>query len=169
MSSTQSSDLVIEVARDLVAQLEPQELPLFRAASQQFRQNPEGLLAEAKANDNPIGFGAGEAAALLTPAALAVASSVISYLAGELSKTAADTSASFLVETVRRLFKKSTSATAQNGKQQNNKQLPALTPNQLSQVREIVLKQARQAKLSDPRAKALADATVGMLAISMGV
>lgn len=164
MTSIPTTDLVVAVARDLVTQLEPQELLLFRATSQQFRQHPERLLAGQKASDDPIGFGLGEGAALLTPAALATASAVIGYLVDEISKTAADKSASFIIETVQRIFKKAASPTPQN-----DKQLPTLTPNQLAQVRAIALKQARQMKLSDARAKVLADAIVGSLAISIGV
>lgn len=163
MTSTSTNDLVITVARDLVTQLAPQELPLFRSASQQFRQHPERLLAGPQANDDPVGFGVGEAAALLTPAALAAMSSVISYLIEEISKVVIDKSATLLLDRVRQLLQKPEAAP-----QHHAQQLPLLTPAQLAQVREIARKQALVSRLSPARANALADAIVGKLAISMG-
>lgn len=164
MQNSALDDLVIEISRDLVAQLAPEELPLFRVTSQAFLQNPKRVLAGQGAGDDMLGFGLGDAVALLTPAALAVASSVLTFLVAEMTKAASTEGKSLVQDTVHQLFKKIRSPTKSNGKQ-----LPPLTTEQLVQVRAIALKHAHQMKLSDPRAKVLADAIVGSLVTTIGV
>jgi len=144
--------------------LAPEELPLFRATSQAFLQNPKRVLAGQNAGDDMLGFGVGEAAALLTPAVLAVASGVINFLIAEITKTARTEGRLLIQDTVRRLFKRFYVQTVTD-----QEQPPALTTEQLAQVQAIALQQARQMKLSDPRARVLADAIVGSLAIANGV
>lgn len=163
MAHVASNELVIEISRDLITQLAPEELPLFRATSQAFQQDAKCVLASQDGREEMLGFGLGDAVALLTPAVLAVVSGVVTFLLAEVAKATNAASASLIQETVRRLFK-STRSPAQT----STTPLSTLTTEQLAQVRSIALKQARQMKLSETRAKVLADAIVGKLAITTG-
>lgn len=162
-SNLADPDLVTAVALDLVTQLAPEELPLFRAASQAFQQNPKRVLNGQQVRDDMLGFGLGEAAELLTPVALAVASGVVTFLLAELTKAMNAENAALMQDTVRRLFKRPHAQV-----QTTDNALPTLTTEQLAQVRSIALKQARQMKLAESRANVLADAIVGKLAITTG-
>jgi len=120
-----------------------------------------------------LGFGLGDAVELLTPAALAIVSSVLTFLVAEMTKATKAESASLIQERVRQLFKKfqpSVNNPANNAAvNQQGKQRLHLTTEQLTQIRAIALKQAQQMKLSETRAKMLADAIVGSLVITTGV
>lgn len=160
MTDKTENQLIAELARDLISQTAPQELPLFRANSEAFFTNPEKLLAGQKGKDEMLGFGAGEAIAMMTPAILAVTGEVVKFLAEEFKKTAKDESTAFVSETVKKMFKK-----FRPEEKKENSPAP-LTPEQLNQVRELALKKARHLKLSDARCKLLADALVGSLAVA---
>ena len=158
MTDKTENQLIAELARDLISQTVPQELPLFRANSEAFFSNPEKLLAGQKGKDEMLGFGVGEAITMLSPVILAVTSEVIKFLTEELKKTMKDESSALVGEYVKKMFKK-----FRTDEKKENTPAP-LTPDQLAQVRELALKKARHLKLSDARCKLLADALVGSLA-----
>ena len=83
MTDTGDTQLIIDLSRDLLAQVAPQELPLFRAASQAYQSDPDALSKSGGEKDEMLGFGAGEVAALLTPAVLLITSEVVKFLAEE--------------------------------------------------------------------------------------
>jgi hypothetical protein len=160
MENAGMNQLVTTLSREALAEIAPQELPLFRATSEAYFKDPEKTLANRGAKDDPLGFGAGEAVVLLTPVVLAISADVVKFLLEEVKKSAKDQSAAFIGEMVKQMFKKVSPATKEKP--------PALTPEQLAQVRQIAVKKARQLKLSDDRAKTLADAIVGGLAVASG-
>ena len=160
MTDIIENQLIAELARDLISQTVPQELPLFRANSEAFFTNPEKLLAGQKGKDEMLGFGVGEAVAMMTPAALMVTSEIVKFLTEEVKKSAKGEGTALVGETVKKMFKK-----FRVEEKKENSPAP-LTPEQLNQVRELALKKARQLKLSDARCKLLADALVGSLAVA---
>lgn len=154
-----NKELIYELSRDVVIQIAPQELPLFRAHSEAYFKDPQKALQSQSAKDEMLGFGPSGAVVLLTPIALAVISDVIAFLVEEFKKAAQGESASWIYDTVKAMFKKFRPA------EKEEKEKPmSLTPEQLAQVRHIVVKKARQLKLSDERARTLADTVVGGLA-----
>ncbi len=159
MSNIADDQLISEVARGLITDLAPQELPLFRANSAAYFRDPEKALQSQSAKDDMLGFGAGDAVVLLTPIVLAVINDVIGYLIEEVTKAAQAESARWINDTVTAMFKKFRPA----GQEEKVKPMP-LTSEQLAQVHQIVVKKARQLKLSDERAQTLADTVVGGLA-----
>jgi hypothetical protein len=160
--STYDTDLVITLSRAVVQQLAPEELPLFRVASQAYLRNPQCVPAAGEAKDDMLGFGPGEAVALLTPVVLPVAAAVISFLIDEVGKALRSQSAATVQAAVTRLFQ---GAAAQNG---SGERPPALTPEQFAQVRAVAFKKARLLGLSESRAKLLADAITGGVAVQGG-
>jgi len=150
---------VSEVARELLAQLAPQEKALFRSISESYFKNPEKTLSDNSAKDEMLGFGAAETITLLTPVVLAVSGDVIKFLLGEAQKAMQSESTSVINETVKSWFNKF--------RQNDDKKSPLpLTPEQLEQVRKIAIKKAQQLKLSEKNTKLLAEAIVGSFAIA---
>jgi len=160
MSEKIENQLIAELSRDLISETAPQELPLFRANSEAFFTNPEKLLAMQKSRDEMLGFGVGEAVAMMTPAVLAVTSEIVKFLSEEVKKSAKEEGTALVGETVKKMFKK-----FRPEEKKENSPAP-LTPEQLNQVRELALKKARHLKLSDARCKLLADALIGSLAVA---
>ncbi len=159
MTEIENKELINELARDLVMQIAPQELPLFRAHSEAYFKDQKKALQNQSAKDEILGFGPGGAVVLLTPIALTVVDDVIAFMVEEVKKAAQAESASWINDTVKAMFKKF----RPEEKEEKGKPVP-LTPEQLAQVRHIVVKKARQLKLSDERARTLADTVVGGLA-----
>lgn len=160
MSEIANQQLISEVARSLIADVAPQELPLFRANSDAYFKNSAKAQQSQAAKDEMLGFGPGGEIVLLTPVALAVLSDVIPFLIDEVKKAVQTESAAWISDTVKAMFKKFHLAE----KAEKGKPLP-LTPEQLAQVRHIVIKKAHQLKLSDERAALLADTVVGGLVV----
>jgi hypothetical protein len=155
MTETVDDEVVGEVARGLVAQTAPQELPLFRATSEAYFANPEQVLGGKEDRDEMLGFGAEAAVVtLLTPVALEVAKTVVGYLATQLVSVMEQHAGEAVATQVRRLFHRDTAAADT---------APPLTPDQLAKVRELALEKARQLNLADNQAHLLADAMVGSL------
>jgi hypothetical protein len=148
MPDPQGERLEAELGRVLVARLAPGELPLFGAISGAFFADPKRARPTRSGGDEVLGFGVAEAAGLLTPVVLAASCHVALYLTEEVGKAFAKTGADFIVEQIKRLFRREPT--------------PArLDVAQLAQIRAIALDTARQFKLSNDRAALLADALVG--------
>jgi hypothetical protein len=162
MAEPIDNQLIADLTRDIIAQTAPQEMPLFRAHSEAYFRNPDKALAEQKGKDEMLGFGSGEVVVLLTPIALTVVAEVVKFIVEEVKKSVKDESSSLISETVKKVFKKF----RPEQKKEDKKTPSALTPEQLERVREIALQKARQLKLSEARAKLLADAVVGSLAVN---
>ncbi len=137
-------DLAIELAREAVMRLAPEEMPLFGVTSRLYAENPAAVEAQAK-NDELLGFGA-EALAALTPIALSVAGFVIAQVQAVL----ADESQTVIRKLLRR---------------EGEAGPPPLSADQLRRVREVAVERARRLKLPDEQAQLLADAMVGGLAV----
>jgi hypothetical protein len=159
MEDSMYNQTVAEIARDVLIQLAPQEKALFRPISESYFRNPEKTLAENKAKDEMLGFGAAEAVTLLTPVILAVSVDVIKFLVAEAQKALQSESSSLINETVKAWFGKFRQT-------DEKKTPPPLTADQLEQVRKIAIKKAQQLKLSEKNTKLLADAIVGSLAVA---
>ena len=154
MSDPDQNQLIADVARDIVRQTSPEELPLFRATGAAYFKNPDKVLKEQKSKDELLGFGAGEAVALLTPYALVVVTEVVRFVTEQVQKSVAAESADLIGDIVKKLFKRV--------RPEENNVLP-LTLAQLAQVREVTYESARRLNLSDDRASLLADAIKGSM------
>lgn len=149
--------LIVEVARGVVRQVAPQEMPLFRANSDRYLKDPQQALRGAHGADNLLGFGAGVDVTLLTPIVLTVVSEVMKVLVTEVAKSAGHEAAPIIQEQVRRLFSRFRSAEPQPT------DLPPLTHLQLAHIRTIAYDTACRLQISPDQASLLADSTVGNL------
>ena len=156
MEDSVYNQTVTEVARDLLAQLAPQEKALFRPISESYFKNPEKTLSDNQAKDELLGFGAAEAVTLLTPVILAVSGDVVKFLFAEAQKAMQSESSNLINETVKSWFGKFR-------QKDDKKSPPPLTAEQMEQVRKVAVLKAKQLKLSEKNTKLLADAIVGSL------
>jgi hypothetical protein len=152
------TQLISDVARELVAQTSPEELPLFRATSVAYFQNPDKALKSRAGAEEMLGFGA-ELATALAPVALAVSTEVVQFLVTELKTSLSKESSSVISETLRKLFRKFRPAG-----QSAPEAAPALSAKQLAEIRRRAYEKARQFKLSEAQADQMADSMVATLA-----
>jgi hypothetical protein len=161
MADPTQAQLIAELSRDLVAQTAPQELPLFRPISEAYFKDPEKTLKREAGKDEMLGFGAGVAVTFLTPIVLAIMTQVVSFLIEEIGKSLRSEGSSLTSDIVKRMFRK-----FRGGESPEGKAPPALTPQQLAQVRELALEKAQQLNLPPNQAGLLADSIVGSLAVT---
>lgn len=80
MPGVENNLLIADVARDVIAQTEPGELPLFRTISTEYFKRPAEANKKKRGKDELLGFGIGDAVALATPAMLVVMPQVVVFL-----------------------------------------------------------------------------------------
>jgi hypothetical protein len=161
MAGLVKDQLVVDLARESVAQVAPQELPLYRATSELYLRNPDRLLQAQKGRDEPLGFGVDAGVVLLTPVIITVTKEVVEFVAAEVMKSVRTESSNLISEFVKKMFKRF----RREGEARGEELPPPLTPEQLRSVRELALEKARQLQLSPSRAELLADSLVGNLAV----
>jgi hypothetical protein len=160
VASTENNQLIADVTRDIVAQIEPGEIPLFRAISMQYFKKPAIALKNRSGKDELLGFGIGDAVSLLTPAMLIVMPQVVTFLTAVVKQSVVEESESLINEQVKRMFKK---FRTEGTKEEH---VPAsLTREQLALVRKLAYEKFLQLKLTDTRASRLADAVVASLIV----
>ena len=162
--STVDDELVAALARDQVAQLAPQELPLFRAQSAAYFADPGQAVQRRAPKEDMLAFGAAEVVTFLTPVVLEVTRAVLVYLAGEVQKAAKTESAGVVQDLVKRLFKRF--APADDGTGADRSGPVSLTEEQLAQVRRTAFEKARQLDVPESQANLLADSLVGSLIVA---
>jgi hypothetical protein len=158
-------ELVALLARATVERAAPEELPLFRATSAAYFQDPAALERQ-QAKDDMLGFGPGAAVVLLTPVALTVSREVLQFLREQVSKYAREEGEGAVKRLLDRLVKgkpKEEEAAA-GGASPPAAAPPELSDEQLKEVRRVALEKARQLRLSEEKAGLLADSLVGALA-----
>ena len=151
-------DLIAEMSRDIVADVAPDELPLFRMNSTAYFKNPKKALESREGQDEALGFGIEAMVPLLTPVIIAVVTEIISHLEQSLSSHVASSAEGFIGGGLRSVFKRGGKAPAAPTAQ--------LSPAQLAEVRDIAFRKARQLKLPETQAAMLADSVVGGLVVA---
>jgi hypothetical protein len=174
MKNSEYPQLVTDLSRDLVAQIAPEELPLFRTISEEYSKNPARTLRVHQGKDEDLGFGLSEATVLVTPIVLDVVKAVIKYLVGEIKKSIQKESPEATESRIKLLFKKfaiskdkrEPKPPVETAPSQPLQQPPGLTTEQLRQVHRLAFEKARQLSLTENQAGLLADSIVGSLTIT---
>jgi hypothetical protein len=161
MNDLSQNQFVVMMARDLVSELAPQEIPLFRANSEAYFKDPQKMLEGKTGKDEMLGFGTGEAISLLTPVILSVSVEVVKFVTEEVKKSLKTESASVINDVVKSMFKKYRPPEAPAGQPAS----PALTAQQLQEIHKLTLLKARQLNLQESQARQLADALVSGLVV----
>jgi hypothetical protein len=152
-------EIVADLARKLVADTAPQELPLFRATSSAYFRDPQEVLARRKGRDEMLGFGVETAVVLLTPVALEVAKTVVSFVAMRVRAAAEKGAGDLIEDKVAGVFAK-----LRGGGAPGEHEPDALEADQLAEVGRIAFEKARQLDVPENKASLLADSVVGSLA-----
>ena len=164
MSEVADPALVTEIARGIVAEVAPDELPMFGMASEAYLNDPRRAEGNADDDDEMLGFGGGAELALLTPVVLTVTSGVVSFLLSTVLSAAKSESQTLIQQQVKQLFKRFSATDAAQA--QTAKAPLALTREQLIEVRRVAFDIATRTGVTAAQAALVADSTVGQLAIA---
>lgn len=185
MTDSAMNQLVVDLSQDLVAELAPQEMPVFRARSRIYLKDPGTALQVTEGSDEKLlGFGVEAGVTLLTPIILAAMQQVVIFIRDEFAEAMQEQGSAFIHEGVKSLFKKfsSTAKEAQKappappasaGAQTEpqvvirrgfNRPLN-LTKREARRIHEIVFQEATQRGLSESKAVQLADSVVSGLVV----
>ncbi len=152
MGDIDQTQLIPQVAHDVVAQIAPQELSLFPAISEAYFKNPRKMRKGQVGGEEMLGFGIEVVStALMSPIVLAIVNDIVQALAQEATKSGI----------VRKLLQK-----LHLVKKETKKIATPLSPEQIRQVHQLAMVKARQFKLSDSQAQLLADSLIGRLALA---
>jgi hypothetical protein len=162
MSEQVPDAAVADAAREIVARVAPQEMPLFRATSEAYFADPEKALAENKPKDEMLGFGVEAAALLLTPVIIDVVRRVATALLNSAGDAVEKEGSEAVGGFVHKLFHRGKGKSEGEGEAKAD--VPDLSPDQLQEVREIAYSRALELDVPEDRAGLLADAVVGSLA-----
>jgi len=84
MPPTEEDEAITRLSREFIAHTAPQELPLFRAVSEIYLNDPARLRSGASPGvDKMLGFGSGELLDLITPIVLVVVGEVVRFAVRE--------------------------------------------------------------------------------------
>lgn len=150
--------LVRDLARKVLRQTAPTELPLFRPASERYFADPEETLRKRRREQEVLGFGSEAVIVLLTPVALAIATDVLKDLATQLARSAGARGAVAIRNALRRLFRLDPV-----GAEVDDAEVPPITQEQLALIRRSAFSRASALDLPEAKANLLADALVGDL------
>jgi hypothetical protein len=132
-------DFVVDTARDVVADLAPDELALFEPISRAYLRDPKKVLSDRERPGAVLGSGLDIAVALLSPVALGVATAVYEHL---LDKTG-----EMIVEGGGKLFKRL----------RRPKDAPEITADQLDELRALAIERAKELGVADDLAEKVGD------------
>jgi hypothetical protein len=164
MGTVNDRALVSEVARQVVRQTAPEELPLFSATAAAYFERADRASRPLDDRDDMLGFGEAVDLTMVTPVALAVASAVVQLVATEIAKATAKRAAEAATDSVAAFFQGlRTSSKTEPGTA--SAATPTLTAAQLAEVRQVAFDKACQLKLPIAQADVLADGVVGTLAV----
>ncbi|KWB73558.1 hypothetical protein [Burkholderia ubonensis] len=146
--------LLIEVARDILDEVAPRELPIFPAACNAYFIDPTTVIKQSRSRDAFLGMGL-DPTTLLTPHVLHILGEVCIFLTGVASDAVKKGLADAVHEAVWSMIK-TTDPKAQS----------LLSLEQIEHVREIVLRTARGSHLPAALAQSLANAVTARLVSS---
>lgn len=143
---------VRDVVRDVVAEVAPEEQPLVAGLLRFDDATVVRRLSGRGRRHEPLGFGLGEVAALVTPVVWLAVNQTAQRVVG----AALDGAAGRARGALRRLSRRPPESVT----------VPPLSREQLAMVRQLVLEVAAELHLDEERARAVADAVVARLALA---
>ena len=157
MNQSFDTQLIISLARDIVEQIAPEELPLFPTISADYAKKPDRILKQQTAQDNPLGFGMGGMESLLTPIIIAT----ITQFFAQIGANTAEKSTHTLFH---RLREKKSQHSASN-QQSDQSAWPQLNATDLKHIHDIAYQTALEHKQAPSKAKQFADTFVANMAM----
>jgi len=146
------------LARMVIEQLAPQELPLFRTTSEAFFQNPDAAMRSQAGKDELLGFGMAEAVTYLSPVTLIVAQQVVEFA----MEPAKDSIQQGIGGLIARIFVK----VGLVRKPDVAGTIQPLTPSQLARARELAIETLHRYNFPKDKSDLVADTLIGKLALA---
>ncbi len=152
LTADEEQALVRALAEAALEQAAPEELAVFDETAEEYFAAPDAVL-NPKRRDEAVGFGLD--LALLTPAVLAAATSVVHFLLDVVGETVRDEAKATVAERVRRLLVHAGAAAP-----------ASLSPEQLRRVRDLAYQRVKATGADEAQASLVADAIAGGLAVA---
>jgi hypothetical protein len=154
------------LAKQVVSEVSPAELPLFDLTAARYHADPAGTLDTKGSSDEALGFGVDTAVVLLAPFALDLVKRIITRIADKVGDSAADSLAGRIAHAFdgKKDDPPAGPTTEQAPDAAADKGPAPLTPEQLALVDQTAREEAHQLKLPPDRADALANGVVAALA-----
>ena len=157
MNQSFDTQLIISLARDMVEQMAPKELPLFSAISADYTRNPDRTLKQQIAQDSPLGFGMGGMESLLTPIILATITQFFAQIGANVAEKGTHT-------LFHRLREKKSQHSA-SSQQSDQPGWPQLNATDLKHIHDLAYQTALEHKQAPSKAKQFADTFVANMAM----
>jgi hypothetical protein len=154
MENAADVTLVSDIARDVLAELAPQEIPIFPAASRAYFADPAAALKQSRSQDSALGFGV-DLFVFLTPVVLPVLSEVFEFLTQVAEKAVEAGLSKEIPEIIKGMFRKFHSSEPESPS--------VLTREQIALVHAKVLAAAKRLRMPPDQARSLADAVTARL------
>ena len=156
MEKAADATLVSDIARDVLAELAPQEMPIFEAASRAYFADPAAALKQSRSKDSALGFGV-ESVVFLTPVVLQVLSEVCEFLRQVAGKAVEAGLAEEIPQIIKKMFRKLHSAEPDSPS--------VLSREQIALIHGNVLAAAKRLRMPAEKARSLADAVTSRLVL----
>ena len=147
-------EAVEALARQVVSQVSPAELPLFSTTAARYRTDPAGTVNPKRSGDAALGFGAEAAVVLVTPFVLDLVTRMLKRVGEKLGDSAADG----IAGRITRWFSRKPEDASKEPEPE------PLSPEQLALIAETTRAEAAQLALPPEESERLADAIVATLA-----
>jgi hypothetical protein len=157
MDSSSNATLITDVARDVLTEIAPQEVPILAAASRAYFADPAAAIEQSRPKDDILGFGTEAAAVLFTPAVLLILSETLEYLTRVAGKAVADGLAREIPEAIKAMFKRFHSPRPDTPS--------GLTKEHIALIHGNILASAKKLRLPAEKAESLANAVTAQLVL----
>jgi hypothetical protein len=152
------------LAKRIVSEVSPAELPLFDLTAARYHADPAGTLDAKGSSDEALGFGVDTAVVLIAPFALDLVKRIITRIAEKVGDSAADSLAARIAHALGGKKAAPAAPTGQAPDAAPDQRPEPLTPEQLALVDQTARAEAHHLKLPPDRADALANGLVAALA-----
>ncbi|WP_431972579.1 hypothetical protein [Nocardia sp. bgisy134] len=146
--------VVSDLARDVVGEVVPAELPVFDAVSRAYFKSPKATL-HGRSKAGPLGFGLAETATMLTPAVLFAATTLLNAFIDPLARRTSNA----LVRKVFGVFQRR----RVHSREEISRAFRALTPAQESTLRQLAVTSAQEAHADPEMSERIADLLIANL------
>lgn len=157
MENAAGAILVTDVARDVLSEIAPEEMPIFAAASRAYFADPAAARQQLRSRDNVLGFGVEALTVVVTPAVLLILSEVFDFLTGVAAKATEEGLTKEIPQIIKAMFRKFHSS---------EPDIPSvLTREQIGLIHSNVLLAAKKLRLPAEKAQSLANAVTAQLVL----
>jgi hypothetical protein len=159
MTDATQHQLISDVAHEVITEIAPRELPLFRVTSKTYLDNLDEGLKPLNAIDQMLGFGLDTAITFLTPVVLALTTEAVKFLAEKVKESVKEASGEMITKFVKKMFNRIPPT-------EEDKSTPlVLSREELVQLRQLMVETARHLRLPKEKTGLLVNAIMGRLAV----